>query len=206
MAQDNPLLRGQLLTIVKTYACFPEEAEMFAFINAPNNMQGILDAQTYYGKVPPINTPSYHTGVLFFGSWHDFCDREPMGKFFQFAKLSVKYPSYPANDQSNCQKIKDALVSLKSGLANVTENNADVKKSIVSAYNDKIAEYSNQYTNMTCDTYLANQAKAQAATQAVSNALNVVSGGNPILKWAIGGGVLVIGFMVIKRLINGKTK
>lgn len=205
MAQDNPQLRDVLVAVTKTYGCFPEEAEMLTFFNNPNNMQGISDAQTFYGIVPPNNTPSYHTGLGMFGKWHDFCDREPMGKFYQFAKLSVKYPSYPPSTQSNCQAIKDGLVSLKTALSNIAEKNPDIKKSMLTAYNDKISEYSNLYTNMTCDNYLANQAKVKAAEQSVSNALDVVSGGNTYVKYAIGGALVIVGYMVVKRLINGKS-
>jgi hypothetical protein len=206
MAADNPILRQQLIKIVGTYSCFPEYQEMLTFFNDPNNMQGILDAQTLYGSIPPANTSSYHTGLGIFGSWHDFCDREPMGKFYHFAKLSVTYPTLSATDQSNCQKIKDALVSLKTALTNVSEKNADVKKSITTAYNDKIAEYTNLYTNLTCDTYLANQAQIKATSATIDNALNTVTGGNSYIKYGLIAAVAYFGFVYIKRIVKGESK
>ena len=202
MALDNSIL----LKVVNSYTCFPEYKEMLAFFSDAKNSQAMLDAQSYYGSFPPTNTQSYHSGLGVFGSWHDFCDREPMGKFYQYAKLSLTYPTYSANDKTNCQKIKDALVSLKIALTNVNEKNADVKKSIVSAYNDKITQYTNLYTTLACDNYLTNQAQAAQVSQSINNGLNVISGGNTIVKYAIGAGILVVGFMLIKRIINGKSK
>ena len=204
MATDNPILRTEILKVVNTYGCFPEYKEMVTFFTNPINNQGMIDAQNYYGTIPAMNTSSYHTGLGIFGSWHDFCDREPMGKFYQFAKLSMQYPSYSSTDQSNCQKMKDSLVSLKAALSNISEENADVKKSIVTAYNDKIAEYTNLYANLTCDTYLANEAQIKASSASVSNALNVISGGNTYVKYAIGAAALIGVYILVKRLSNPK--
>jgi len=205
MAQDNPVLRTEILKVVNTYGCFPEYKEMVDFFTNPINNQATIDAQNYYGTLPASNTPSVHKGIGLFEKnwgWHDFCDREPMGKFYQFAKLSVKYPSFPATDQSNCQKIKDSLVSLKAALSNISEKNADVKKSILTAYNDKIAEYTTLYANLTCDTYLANEAQIKASTASVNNALNVISGGNSYVKYAIGAAAILGVYILVKRLSN----
>ena len=202
MATDNPILRTEILKVVETYSCFPEYQEMTTFFSNPLNNQGLLDAQELY-NLPPKNTQAYHTGLGIFGSWHDFCDREPMGKFYQFAKLSVKYPSLSSTEQSNCQKIKESLVSLKAAKINISEKDVKVKVSIVSAFDDKITEYTNLYTNLTCNTYIANQAQIKASTQSVNNALNVVSGGNSIVKYAIGGGILLVGYFLIKRVVQG---
>ena len=203
-AVDNPILRTEILKVVNTYGCFPEHQEMNDFFTNPTNNQGLLDAQAYYGTLPAMDTPSYHTGLGIFGSWHDFCDREPMGKFYQFAKLSMKYPSYSSTDQSNCQKMKDSLVSLKAALGNISEKNIDVKKSIVTAYNDKIAEYTNLYANLTCDTYLANESQIKASSASVNNALNVISGGNTYVKYAIGAAAFIGVYILVKRLANPK--
>jgi hypothetical protein len=200
MATDNPVLRTEILKVVNTYGCFPEYKEMVDFFTNPINNQGVIDAQNHYGTIPAANTSSYHTGLGIFGSWHDFCDREPMGKFYQFAKLSVQYPSYSSTDQSNCQKMKDALVSLKAALSNISEKNPNVKKSIVTAYNDKIAEYTTLYANLTCDTYLANEAQIKASTASVNNALNVISGGNTYVKYAIGAAALIGVYILVKKL------
>jgi hypothetical protein len=202
MAQDNPVLRTEILKVVNTYGCFPEYKEMVDFFTNPQNNQGIVDAQELY-NLPRKNTESYHTGLGIFGSWHDFCDREPMGKFYQFAKLSIQYPSYSTTDQANCQKIKDSLVSLKAAKSNISEKNEDIKKSIVGAFDDKIAQYTTLYANLTCDKYIANQAQIKASTQSVNNALNVVSGGNTYIKYAIGGGVILLGYFLIKRVVQG---
>jgi hypothetical protein len=147
-----------------------------------------------------------------FGSWHDFCDREPMGKFYNFAKISIKYPTYSAN-QTNCQKLKDAIASIKTELSNMkfvtTVKNSplnDTQNSIEAAYNDKLTEYTTLYTTLTCDNYLANQAKAAQVSQSVNNGLNVVSGGNTYVKYGIGAAALIVGYMIIKRVINGKSK
>jgi hypothetical protein len=129
-----------------------------------------------------------------------------MGKFYHFAKLSVQYPSYSSNDQSNCQKIKDSLVKLKNALTNISEKNEDIKKSITSAYNDKIVEYTNLYANMTCDAYISNQAKIKATSATIDNALNTVTGGNALIKYGLMAGLLYFGFVYIKRIVKGESK
>ena len=202
---DNPILRTEILKIVSTYSCFPEYDDMVSFFTNPMNNQGMVDAQSFYGT-PPENTPAYHKGLGLFGKWHDFCDREPMGKFYHFAKLSVQYPSYSSNDQSNCQKIKDSLVKLKNALTNISEKNEDIKKSITSAYNDKIVEYTNLYANMSCDAYISNQAKIKATSATIDNALNTVTGGNTLIKYGLMAGLLYFGFVYVKRIVKGEPK
>jgi hypothetical protein len=204
-AVDNPILRTEILKVVSTYSCFPEHDDMVSFFTNPMNNQAMVDAQSFYG-VPPANTSAYHSGLGLFGKWHDFCDREPMGKFYQFAKLSVQYPSYPSNDQTNCQKIKDSLVKLKNALTNVSEKNEDLKKSITIAYSDKISEYSNLYANMTCDTYIANQAKIKATSATIDNTLNTITGGNSYIKYGLIAAVAYFGFVYIKRIVKGESK
>jgi len=204
-AVDNPILRTEILKIVSTYSCFPEYDDMVSFFTNPMNNQGMVDAQSFYGT-PPENTPAYHKGLGLFGKWHDFCDREPMGKFYHFAKLSVQYPSYSSNDQSNCQKIKDSLVKLKNALTNISEKNEDIKKSITSAYNDKIVEYTNLYANMSCDAYISNQAKIKATSATIDNALNTVTGGNTLIKYGLMAGLLYFGFVYVKRIVKGEPK
>ena len=202
---DNPILRTEILKIVSTYSCFPEYDDRVSFFTNPMNNQGMVDAQSFYGT-PPENTPAYHKGLGLFGKWHDFCDREPMGKFYHFAKLSVQYPSYSSNDQSNCQKIKDSLVKLKNALTNISEKNEDIKKSITSAYNDKIVEYTNLYANMSCDAYISNQAKIKATSATIDNALNTVTGGNTLIKYGLMAGLLYFGFVYVKRIVKGEPK
>ena len=206
MAQDNQALRQQLLDITETYTCMPEYANMKTFFSNPNNIQGIQDAQNKYGT-PPSNRSSFHTGLGLFGKWHDFCDRDAIGKFFAFANISNKYPTYSSTDQSNCQAIKTALVSLNSAKANIpSSTNADIVKSLKLAYDDKIADYNTLFANLTCDTYISNQAQIKAATSTVDTALNTVTGGNAYIKYAIYGAVAYFGFIYIKRLVKGDSK
>jgi hypothetical protein len=205
MAQDNQQLRTQLLQIADTLGCMPESASIKSFFSNPNNIQGILDAQTKYG-LPSPNKQSYHTGLGIFGSWHDFCERDSLGKFYAFANLSMTYPTYSSTDQTNCQKIKDALVSLNSDKNNISQTNKDIAASQKIAYDDKISDYTNLYANLTCDTYLANQAQIKAATTSVDNALNTVTGGNVYIKYALIGAVAYFGFIYIKRLVKGESK
>jgi hypothetical protein len=206
MAQDNQALRQQLLDITESYSCMPEYANMKTFFSNPNNIQGIQDAQNKYG-IPPANRSSFHTGLGIFGKWHDFCDRDAIGKFFAFANISMKYPTYSPTDQANCQAIKTALVSLNSAKANIpSTTNADITKSLKAAYDDKIADYNTLYASLTCDTYIANQAQIKAATASVDTALNTITGGNTYIKYALYGAVAYFGFVYIKRLVKGDSK
>lgn len=206
MAQDNPALRQEILDITESYGCMAEYANMKTFFSNPNNIQAILDAQAKYG-LPPKNRQSYHTGFGIFGKWHDPCDRDPMGKFFAFANVSSKYPTYSPTDQANCQAIKTALVALNSAKTNIpSSTNADIAKSLKAAYDDKIADYNTLYASLTCDTYLANQAQIKAATTTVNTALDTVTGGNKIIKYALVGALAYFSFIYVKRLVKGESK
>ena len=208
MAQDNQQLRTQLLQIADTLGCMSESANIKSFFNDPNNIQGIIDAQNRYG-MPSPNKPSYHTGLGLFEKnwgWHDFCERDSLGKFYAFAKLSMTYPTYSSTDQTNCQKIKDALVSLNTAKNSIPQTDKNVAASQKLAYDDKILDYTNLYSTLTCDTYLANQAQIKSATTTVDNALNTVTGGNVYIKYALIGAVAYFGFIYIKRLVKGDSK
>ena len=142
-----------LTSIVDTYGCMSNYQEMKAFFANPTNASGIQDALNKYGT-PKENTKSYHTGLGFFGTWHDFCDWQNIGKFYQFAKLSVQLPTL-TNPQTDCIKVASALTTLNAILSTTgTIKDTNVKVALTDAINDKIADYQTFNTKNSCDTLL----------------------------------------------------
>jgi hypothetical protein len=142
-----------LTTIVDTYGCMSNYQEMKSFFANPTNASGIQDALIKYGT-PVANRESYHTGLGFFGTWHDFCDWQNIGKFYQFAKLSVQLPTLK-NPQVDCASIPSALTTLNAILSTTgTIKDANVKVALTDAINDKIADYQTFNTQNSCATLL----------------------------------------------------
>lgn len=140
-----------------TYGCMSQNAEMKAFFSNTINKDAIISAVEKYG-MPPKNTPSYHTGAGFLGSWHDFCDWDKgIFKVYCYAKISVDYPKLDETTK-NCERIRTALVGLKdaAGSAILTEQaNQD-------AIEDKTKEYNSLYAKLACDSFIIDEEKRKA--------------------------------------------
>jgi hypothetical protein len=130
---------------------------MLNFFNDSKNAKAISDTADKLGGYPAANRQSYHTGVGMFGSWHDFCDFQPIYDFYNYAKISVDFPKIVAN-QANCYQIKSALVGLEATKANAL-NTQDT--SYQKAIEAKITEYNAIYASLSCDQYIIDQEKAQ---------------------------------------------
>ena len=162
---DNVALRQQILSIVDTFTCMGQYAEMKAFFSNAANIQGINDAVAQYGT-PPKNRASYHTGAGMFGKWHDFCDwNTGIYKFYLAAKFFLNYPNL-TSDPTNCQKITDYINTLPDELKaadNKYVNDKDVNyhNTMTTVINDRISYYNSLSNSLSCNTYLANQLQAQ---------------------------------------------
>lgn len=146
-----------LTSIVDTYGCMSNFSDMKAFFANPANAGGIANALTKYGT-PPENRKSYHTGFSIFGKWHDPCDWQNIAKFYQYAKLSVQFPTL-INPQTDCAKVASAISALNAQLANVNSasNSEEVKTALKEALNDKLTEYQSFNVSNACDDLLQKQ-------------------------------------------------
>jgi hypothetical protein len=167
-----------LTTIVDTYGCMSNYQEMKAFFANPTNSGGIQDALGKYG-IPKENRASYHTGLGFLGKWHDFCDWQNIGKFYQYAKLSVQFPIL-TNPQTDCTKVASAITALNTQLANVSvlAKDANTKEALTQALSDKISEYQSFNSLNSCDSLI------QSATTGATSKLAI---------YIFGGAAVVIG-------------
>ena len=149
-----------LTTIVDTYGCMSNYQEMKAFFANPTNARGVQDAVNKYG-FPVANRPSYNTGFGLFKKnwgWVDFCDWQNIGKFYQYAKLSVQFPIL-TDPKSDCTKVASAILALNSQLASAdsVSNDANIKTALKEALNDKIAEYQSFNVVKDCENLVKNQ-------------------------------------------------
>jgi hypothetical protein len=149
----------EIIEAAKSLAgCKPQESTtMVNFFSDADNVQAIAEAYDKFGGYPAKNRASYHTGVGFLGTWHDFCDFAPVYEFYCYAKISADFPKIAPN-KSNCYKIKSALVGLETVKANAMLNDAVYQKAIET----KISEYNALYASLSCDEYIINQEKIQA--------------------------------------------
>jgi hypothetical protein len=144
-------------SIVDSYGCMSNYQEMKSFFANPANAGGIQNALSKYGT-PKENTKSYHTGFGIFGKWHDPCDWQNIGKFYQYAKLSVQFPTL-TNPQTDCAKVASAVAALNAQLANVNSASSveDVKTALKEALNDKLSEYQSFNISNACDSVVQKQ-------------------------------------------------
>jgi hypothetical protein len=174
-----------LTSIVDSYGCMSNYQEMKAFFTNPKNSRGVQDALNKYG-VPVENRKSYHTGLGIFGKWHDPCDWQNILKFYQYAKLSVQFPTL-TNPTIDCSKVASSLVALNALSSTASSiQDANTKTAFNEALTDKIAEYQAFDNNNNCATVLS--------TRSTSSTMKNVG------IYAIGGLVLVLGIAFAIRL------
>jgi len=135
---------------------------MVMFFNDADNAKAIAEAADKLGGYPARNRASYHTGLGMFGSWHDFCDYDPIYAFYNYAKISVDFPK-PANAQSSCGVIKSALVGLQDAKASAIATKDDYKRRAIDM---KISEYNSMYAALDCDQYIIDQERIKSEEMA----------------------------------------
>ena len=180
-----------LTSIVNTYGCMSNFEEMKAFFANSTNGRGIQDAINKYG-LPVENRKSYHTGLGFLGKWHDFCDWQNIGKFYQYAKLSVQFPIL-TTPQIDCSKVASVILALNSQLANVASvaKDANTKTALTEALNDKIAEYQSCNVVNDCENLVKNQ-----------NYLSTTGATSKTAIYIFGGAAVVIGLFYAIAVYN----
>jgi hypothetical protein len=175
-----------LTTIVDSYGCMSNYKEMKAFFSNPTNARGIQDAINKYG-IPPQNRLSYRDGGLF-GKWHDPCDFQNIEKFYQYAKLSVQFPSL-TNPQTDCSKVASAISALNAQLSNIDTkllnavNKIDSKNNLqflTDAIKDKISDYQSFNVVNDCENLVKNQSYL-ATTGATSKTAIYIFGGAAVV-------------------------
>jgi len=179
---------------------------MLNFFNDPDNARAIAEAADKKGGYPAKNRESYHTGLGMFGTWHDFCDYQPIYDFYNYARIAVDFPKINAT-QSNCYQIKTALVGLEAVKANALNGNDN---SYLTAIQTKITEYNAIYAALACDQYIINQEKAQleaatlreqqAAADLQAQAFDKASGNTPTTGSKTGTYVLY-GFVGLSAIV-----
>ena len=165
-----------LTSVVDSYRCMSNYEEMKAFFANPANAMGIQNALMKYG-MPKENRASYHTGLVFLGKWHDFCDWQNIGKFYEYARLSVLFPTL-TNPQQDCGKVASALLALNSQLANVNNvaKTNEQKTYLPEAINDKIAEYQSFNVGNDCETLVKNQTYISTTGATAKTAIYIFGG------------------------------
>ena len=189
-----------LIAIIDSYGCMPEYQEMKTFFNNDANAQAIEDAINKYG-MPVANRKSYHTGFGIFGSWHDPCDWQNIGKFYAYAKLCLQYPNLSNSSDGNmCSISKSALPELQTLLNSVgaTYTNANQKTSVTNAITDKIAEYKSFYSKNNCDNTIASQTASNALAGSTTAVANTFTG--IVQKY----GVYIIGGVALYFFIKSR--
>lgn len=165
-----------LTSIVDSYRCMSNYEEMKAFFANPANAMGIQNALMKYG-MPKENRASYHTGFIIFGKWYDFCDWQNIGKFYEYARLSVLFSTL-TNPQQDCSKVSSALLALNSQLANVNNisKSNEQKTYLPEAINDKIAEYQSFNVGNDCETLVKNQTYISTTGATAKTAIYIFGG------------------------------
>jgi len=153
--------------------------EIKAFFANPTNARGIQDAINKYG-LPVANRPSYNTGFGLFKKnwgWVDFCDWQNIGKFYQYAKLSVQFPIL-TNPQTDCTKVASAILALNSELAKLANfaKDANIKTALTDALNDKIAEYQSFNVVNDCENLVKNQSYISTTGATAKTAIYIFGG------------------------------
>ena len=131
---------------------------MVLFFKDADNAKAIEEAKDKIGGYPARNRESYHTGLGMFGSWHDFCDYDPIYAFYNYARICAEYPK-PANTQTSCPVIKSALVGLEAAKASAIATKDDYRRRAIDI---KISEYNSAYANMNCDQWIIDQERIKA--------------------------------------------
>jgi hypothetical protein len=138
-----------------------EVDSMVMFFNDADNDKAIAEAADKLGGYPVKNRASWRGGGLF-GSWHDYCDFDPIYAFYNYAKICVDFPK-PTNSQSSCGVIKSALVGLQDAKASAIATKDDYKRKAIDM---KISEYNSMYAALDCDQYIIDQERIKSEEMA----------------------------------------
>jgi hypothetical protein len=153
--------------------------EMKAFFANPTNARGIQDAVNKYG-LPVANRPSTNSGFGLFKKnwgWTDYCDWQNIGKFYQYAKLSVQFPIL-TTPQTDCSKVASVILALNSELAKLANfaKDANIKTALTEALNDKLAEYQSFNVVNDCENLVKNKSYISTTGATAKTAIYIFGG------------------------------
>jgi len=230
--KDDPTLRKELLTIVRGdgiagtgvnpngFACRPEQQEMIAFFDNPENISGIKAAKEKYG-MPRKNREDTKSQRLF-GKWTNYCDWYDIYRFYYYAKLNKDYPKFNPNDKDTCYVIEGYIDNLKQEKIIIEKNytlHKDTEKFTLEleAFNDKLTEYNLLETNLNCIVYEKEQEEIKdkkasdqqlkeriemqnkALKDILDDSSSISGGGTKIAIYVFGGVAALIGIMLLAR-------
>lgn len=205
-------MANNLSAIVDSYGCMPEYKDMKAFFDNPSNSKGIQDAITRYG-MPVPNRESYNTGFGLFKKnwgWVDFCDWENIQKFYEYAKLSVSFPTLVGTNKDDCYKVKSAIDSLEEQRNSVNSfiKSENQRVSFLAALSDKIADYNSFYGNNSCELYMtqkAAQLEAEAEQKVAETQANASMASAKLGVYVFGAIAAFIGISYALGVVTKKT-
>lgn len=173
---DDAALRAQLVDIANGFVCgnggynpadLPAGVaakEMADFFGNKANIVGIKEAMAKY-KLPAANRPNGKSCSFWTCDTVYNCDWQSAWRFYQFAKISMKYPNLDESDSTNCYAIEAAIDAIQVDISKAGKNAETLK-----AYKDKADEYDVFYSTMGCAKYLRDK-RAENAAKAQADAL-----------------------------------
>lgn len=178
---------------------------MVNFFNDKDNAKAILEAADKLGGYPAKNRESWRGGGLF-GSWHDYCDWEPIYKFYNYAVVCADFPK-PVADVSSCGMIKSALVGLQDAKSAAISSNDTMRRTAIDM---KISEYNSIYSSLNCDQWFIDEERRkseemakrqeQLAAQLQAEAFDKASG-NVATQGSKTGTYVLYGFVGLSAII-----
>lgn len=224
--QDDPALRQELVSIAKGtgvkgtgvnpngFACRPEQQEMIAFFDNPNNISAIKAAKAKYG-MPAKNREATRSG---WGKWTDYCDWYGIFDFYYYASLTNEYPILNPEEKTNCYSIKNYLDGLLLEQTNIEKiyTISEDKEKLTRQLNiiqEKFSEYNSLYAKMMCDEYFVQQEELkyklskeeqikmsdEAQQKAFKDTAGTSGGGTKLAIYVFGGVAALIGIMLLAR-------
>jgi len=193
---------------------------LMTFIQDPNNANAVAAAVGKYGNGYTVTSG---------GGTTDLSNRT----FYYFAYYYSLYPP-PSSNTSNCAQINTTITALQNEIANsdklfVADNNSLNHSARTAALADLTSLYNSMYANLSCDSYLSNQAQQQtsaqqqqALSQAESSQLSAFqqtqggvgsllgtsapttsgASGTNYTVWIVGGVAALIGLMIIAKVLK----
>lgn len=191
--------------------------KVIACFNSPNST---YTTDRYTMIKPFVNNPANASGIV--ASYMQYGD--PTGKsytdqikFYYGAKYMNLYP-LPEATQANCSLIGQLVLGVQNEIqqsdkqytADGDEGGHNIRNGVLS---DILGKLNSDYSNLNCDTYLAQQAQQeqlaqtqatasfnyQQQAQAFQQTSGAAGGGTQIAVWVAVGVAVVIGWMLLKK-------
>jgi Zn finger protein HypA/HybF involved in hydrogenase expression len=177
------------------------------FFKDPKNMPAIREAIDAFGMFP-----ENRQAIRRLFGWSDYCDYEPLARFYLYAVVCSLFPK-PVMNQQNCEQIK----ALKLEVAKLSSN---PKAYVVepafeqfweSSVQRKASEYEKAYAQMNCEQYILDlqaqkasilrtqQRKEEAEAQAAASKDVLSTPASNLGIWILGGvAVLIAGILTVR--------